>query len=253
MLVDYHVHAVGHNDREHTLENLIQYLETARERNLREIGFADHDRYLPDLDFNLYSKLQELFPDIKIRVGLEIDYFPDKISEIKKIRNSYDFDYCIGSVHYIGDWMFDAERNKAEFDNWDIDRLYEKYLSLVVAAAQTGFFPLIGHLDLLKIFGHRPRKSLEATFYPALQAIKKTGVVLELNTNGWYKPVGELYPSPELIQLMFECDIPITLSSDAHHPDQPGRDVDKALTIAKKAGYRKIATFEKGKVNFVNV
>jgi len=253
VLVDYHVHALGHADREHTLDNLRKFIETALKRNIKEIGFADHDRYLGDLNFTLYHQLQELYPQINIRIGLEIDYFPGKLEEIKKIRTSYPFDYVIGSVHYVGDWMFDADRFKERFDEWDIDELYAKYLSLVVEAANTGLFPLIGHLDLLKIFGHRPTKSVESTFRSYLRELGKTSVVLELNTNGWYKPVSELYPAPQLIELMFQANLPITLSSDAHQADQVGRDVDKALTIAKKAGYTKIATFKGGKVNYINV
>lgn len=253
MLVDYHVHAIGHGAREHTLENLGEYIQCALERNIKEIGFADHDRYLDDLNLDLYQELQKMYPQINIRVGLEIDYFPDKMEEIKKIRYSYPFDYCIGSVHYVGEWMFDADKFKERFKEWDIDELYNKYLSLVLGSAQTGLFPLIGHMDLLKIFGHRPTRSMETTFGPYLKDLAKTGVVIELNTNGWYKPVGELYPSPQLIEMCFNANLPITLSSDAHQADQAGRDVDKALSIAKKAGYRKIATFAKGKVYFVEV
>jgi len=253
MLVDYHVHALGHADREHTLENLKEFLQRAREMKIKEIGFADHDRYLEKLDFTLYHQLQEIFPDINIRVGLEIDYYPHQLAEIKKKVNSYNFDYVIGSVHYIGDWMFDADKYKDKFTHWDIDELYGQYLNLVAGAAQTGLFPLLGHLDLIKIFGYRPTKSLYDTFWPYLQQLKKCGVVVELNTNGWYKPVGELYPQPELLQMCYEANIPITLSSDAHFPQQVGRDVDKALEIARKIGYNKIAVFNKGQISYVNV
>ncbi|KJS21051.1 MAG: hypothetical protein VR72_12065 [Clostridiaceae bacterium BRH_c20a] len=253
MLVDYHVHALGHAHREHSLEELIPFLDVALKRNLQEIGFADHDRYLDSLNFNLYKELQELYPKINIRVGLEIDYYPGKLEEIKKIRTSHPFDYVIGSVHYIDEWMFDADKEKQRFEEWDIDELYTRYLSLVIEAANTGLFPLIGHLDLLKIFGNRPKKSIAETFNPYLRDLEKTGVVIELNTNGWYKPINELYPAPELLELCFQANLPITLSSDAHHAEQVGRDVDKALAIAKKAGYTKIATFGNGKVNYINV
>lgn len=253
MLVDYHVHSIGHKDRDHNLENLIQYLSWAEKRKIKEIGFADHDRYINDLDFSLYQEVQKKFPKIKVKVGLEIDFFPKKISEIKDLRNSYPFDYVIGSVHYVGDWMFDNDKFKEKYLEWDIDDLYEKYLNLVVQGAETGLFPLIGHLDLIKIFGYRPRKSIAEVFSVPLQRLKKTGVVLELNTNGWYKPVQELYPGPELIELCFNYGLPITLSSDAHHPEQVGRDVIRALEIAKKYGYRKIASFSQGKVDYINV
>lgn len=253
VLVDYHIHALGHMDREHTIENIIEYLEYAKERNIKEIGFADHDRYLPNLDFSLYQKVQALYPDVNIRVGLEVDYFPGKEQDLQKIVNSYDFDYLIGSVHYVDHWMFDASNQQENFKNWDIDELYQNYLNLISGAAQTGFFFITGHLDLLKIFGHRPKKSLRETFEPTLKLLKKSGVVVELNTNGWYKPVEELYPEPKLISLCFENNIPITLSSDAHQADQVGRDVHKAVEIAKNCGYKKIAVFNNKKVNYKDI
>ncbi|SMB96459.1 histidinol-phosphatase (PHP family) [Desulfonispora thiosulfatigenes DSM 11270] len=253
MLVDLHVHAIGHDDRKHNLDNLIPYLEKAKTMNIKEIGFADHDRYFDILNLNLYEDLQKLYPEIKINVGLEVDYFPDKIFEITKIINKFDFDYIIGSVHYIDEWMFDSDKQKQGFLEKDIDEVYKQYLSRIVGAAQTGLFPLIGHLDLIKIFGFKPTKNISETFLEAIKLIQKTGVVIELNTNGWYKPVNELYPSEELIKLCFNYNIPITLSSDAHQAEHVGRDVDKALNLAKKCGYKKIATFANKKVNFVNI
>lgn len=253
MLIDYHIHSIGHAAREHNLENLIEYLRWAEKRNIKEVGFADHDRYLNVLNLNLYEKLQTLFPKIKIRVGLEIDYFPKKIEEIIKLKNSFPFDYVIGSVHYIDEWMFDNDKYVDKYKEWDMDRLYEEYLKRVVGSAKTGLFPLIGHMDLIKIFNFRPNKSIKDTFLPSLKELKKTGVVVELNTNGWHKPVKELYPCEEIIKMCFETDIPITLSSDAHQADQVGRDVDKALEIAKNCGYRKLATFSNKRVKLVNV
>lgn len=253
MLVDYHVHAIGHNDREHNLENLVPYMEQAKRKNIKAIGFADHDRYLNLLNLDLYSKLQKLYPDIKINVGLEIDYFPDKISETRALIKEYNFDYLIGSVHYIDDWMFDCCKQKDEYEKRNIDEIYREYLKRVVGSAQTGLFSLIGHMDLIKIFGYRPTKSISDTFLDSIKQLKKTKVVVELNTNGWYKPIQEIYPSEEIIKLCFNQDIPITLSSDAHQADQVGRDVDKALSLAKKCGYKKIATFVDKQIKFVNV
>ncbi len=85
MYIDYHVHAIGHEHRLHTEENILKYIEQARLNKVKEIGFADHCRYLYEkLDLNLYKKVQEKVNDITIKVGLEIDYYPDQLKEIEK-------------------------------------------------------------------------------------------------------------------------------------------------------------------------
>jgi histidinol-phosphatase (PHP family) len=65
--------------------------------------------------------------------------------------------------------------------------------------------------------------------------------VLEISTNGRYKPVGELYPDLELLQA---AALPITLASDAHVPQNVGRDFDLALALARAAGYETVTVFD---------
>lgn len=255
MYIDYHIHAIGHEDRLHNEENILEYVKFARANKVKEIGFADHDRYLYEkLDLNLYKKVQEKVQDIKIKVGLEIDYYPDQISEILKKVNYFDYDYLIGSVHYLGKWMFDSEEEKKEYKNWDHDKLYEKYISMVAKSARKDSYDILGHIDLIKIFGIKPVKNkAENIFAPYLKEIAKTGLVVEINTNGLNKPVKEIYPSYPIIKLLFENNIPITLSSDAHHPEEVGRDLDRARDLAIKAGYRKLPIFTKRKIKYVDI
>lgn len=253
MYIDYHVHAIGHAHRPHSEENVMQYIEFARENGVKEIGFADHDRYLYEkLDLKIYQKVKEKVKDVSIKVGLEIDYYPDQIPEIMKKVQYFDYDYIIGSVHYLGKWMFDSYSEKREYVKWDYDKLYERYISVVAESARKDFYDILGHIDLIKIFGIKPiSRKAEDIFAPYLRKIASSGLVVELNTNGLNKPVKEIYPSFEIIEMLYENNIGITLSSDAHHPEEVGRDLDKALVLAKKAGYQKFATFEKRKCNFI--
>lgn len=255
MYIDYHVHAIGHEHRLHNEENILKYIDYARINKVKEIGFADHDRYLYEkLDLNLYEKVQKKVQDVRIKVGLEIDYFPDQIPEILKKVNYFPYDYIIGSVHYIGKWMFDNDQEKKEYKDWDHDKLYEKYISLVAESAKKELYDILGHIDLIKIFGIKPVKNKpENIFAPYLKEIAKTGLVVEINTNGLNKPTKEIYPSFPIIELLFENNIPITLSSDAHHPEEVGRDLDKARDQATKVGYRKIPVFSKRKINYINI
>ncbi len=244
MLVDYHVHGRGHQDHPPTMAELARYVETGRKQGIKEIGFADHDWYLAELDLAVYPPLQAEYPDVAIRVGLEVEFFPDKLGEITRRLMPYQFDYLIGSVHYFDDWNFDHPDLRERFQEWDLGDFYRQYFNLVAQAAQTGLFEITGHLDLPKIFGHRPPGNILDYAEPALTAIKAADMAVEINTNGLYKPVGEIYPELKLLQRCYQLGIPITLSSDAHQPETVGRDVALARDLALEIGYREIATFK---------
>ena len=69
---------------------------------------------------------------------------------------------------------------------------------------------------------------------------RSTGVALEISTAGLHKPVGEVYPDLP----MLAAHPPITLASDAHVPQDVGRDFDRALEHARTAGYETVTVFE---------
>ena len=70
-------------------------------------------------------------------------------------------------------------------------------------------------------------------------------MALEINTAGLRKPVGEMYPSRDLLEVAYDLDIPITFSSDAHAVAQIGAGYELATTLAKDVGYTKAVTFKK--------
>jgi len=252
MLLDYHVHAIAHGEYEYNEEWICRFLEKARQQELREIGFTEHDEYYSLIDFAVVRKLQDKFPDVKIRMGLEVDYVPGREEEIKKLIKLNPYDYIIGSVHFIDGWGFDHPDFKDEFENRDIDEVYEAYFELVTKAVKAGLFDVVGHIDLVKIWGHRPKKNSTAYYIGnVLDCIKNSGTVIEINTSGLRKPVAEVYPSLDVLEMMLTMDIPITLGSDAHHPDQLGDNIRQVVLLAKKTGYRRVVAFNKRKKIFV--
>jgi histidinol-phosphatase (PHP family) len=78
-----------------------------------------------------------------------------------------------------------------------------------------------------------------------IDAIAASGCVIELNTAGWHKPCAEAYPAPEFLELACSAGVPLVISSDAHAPEEVGRDFDRAIALAKAAGYRETQLFEK--------
>jgi histidinol-phosphatase (PHP family) len=79
---------------------------------------------------------------------------------------------------------------------------------------------------------------------PAAEAIAESGVAVEVSTAGLHKPVGELYPHPDLLAACRERDVPVTLGSDAHLPGVVGRDFDRARELLRSAGYETVTVFE---------
>jgi histidinol-phosphatase (PHP family) len=89
-----------------------------------------------------------------------------------------------------------------------------------------------------------PKQDVRILAKNVLKAIKTSGMVLELNAAGLRKPVAEIYPSPALLEVAYELDIPITFSSDAHAVDQVGFGYEKTIQLAKEIGYTKAVTFQ---------
>ena len=249
MRIDLHNHTTRCNHAKGSMES---YIERAIDLGIDIYGFSEHapmdfDEYYR-LKFNemqLYTndvkKLQEKYKDkIKILLGYEVDYLAGHIDQ--RVLNA-KVDYLIGSVHFLGEWGFDNPEFKHEYKNRNIDEIWQEYFDSIEAMAKTNYFDIVGHLDLIKIFNYMPKKDIRLIAQNALKAIKKSNMVLELNTAGLRKPCKEIYPSPSLLEMAYELNIPITFSSDAHAIGQVGYKYSQALQLAKSIGYTQAVTF----------
>ncbi len=247
MLPDYHIHTIL---CQHADGDIAEYKARAGFLNIPEICFTDHcpspDGYDPrhrmDMtDFERYRAMVESQQDeVEPRVlfGIEADYYRGCEPVLREWLSAQKFDLVLGSVHYIDNWGFDNPLHRHVWDSVDVTKTWRKYFELIGELADTGLFDVITHLDLTKKFGHRPSdKELKEMAQPALDRIAGAGMGLELNTSGLSKPVGEIYPSPLLVSLACERDIPICFGSDAHSPGEVGRYFDQALKLAREAGY----------------
>lgn len=249
MRVDYHVHLAGEGEYDYEIERIKRFLGNCRKEKIYEVGFSEHDEFLSRVNTDLVKEVQsQEFRDINIKKGVEIDFIPGREEGIKKLIFADDYDYVIGSVHFIGEWAFDHPDFRNKFNDYDIDDIYEQYYNLVLQSINTGLFDIVGHLDLIKKWGHKPYKKNSREYAANLiHAIKKSKMVVEINSSGLRKPVKEIYPSEDLIKFMFENDIPITFGSDAHEPEQIAYGYEEAYQLAWKVGYRDIVRFNKRK------
>ena len=248
-LVDYHMHTVL-SDGKNNHEDMVW---AAIEKGLDEIGFSDHvsvrlvDWAMSIVDIpvmtNQIMEVRRNFQDkIKIRYGIEMDYFPGKEAEIKKIIDSVPLDYVIGAVHFIGDWNFDSDMSL--YGKWTNDKLYEMYFGLVQQAASSGLFDVIGHLDIIKKFQVYPESDLSDLFEETVLILARNHVAVELNTSGVDHPCGEFSPGRMLLEICHRHNVEITLGSDAHQRSQVARHYETAVDLLKETGYTEIVAFE---------
>jgi histidinol-phosphatase (PHP family) len=257
-LVDYHNHTARCGHAEGSME---EYVERAIALGLREIGFADHlylyflpegqrdpslamaEEQLPGY-VDSVLRLRQQYPEIAVRLGIEADYIPGQEELLQWALAPYPWDYVYGSIHFIDDWGFDDSRYIHRYDDWDLDGLYSRYFDLVKGAAASGLFDVMGHLDVIKKFGHRPKGDAAGLYASVAAALKDAGVAIEVSTAGLRKPVGEIYPGPDLLLGCARQGVPISLGSDSHKPEEVGFQLDWAVETAKAAGYGEIMRFE---------
>ncbi len=130
----------------------------------------------------------------------------------------------------------------------DVEDAWEQYWERFRNMAASGMFHIMGHADLIKKFGFRPSGDLRRYYEPSLEAMRETGACLELNTAGWHNKCGEQYPDGQFLKMAAEAGIPLTISSDAHRPEDVGRDFKRAGELARQAGVRHLASFQGGRM-----
>jgi histidinol-phosphatase (PHP family) len=248
MRLDYHMHTTYSDGR----CDLGEYVAEAERKKIDEIGFSDHI-YLEKRQWSMdHANLPKYVSDIEalkakssisIKIGLEVDFIPGRMDSLMRLIKQWNPDYLIGSVHHIGKWLLDSEREIEEWKRRDVDHVYTQYFSLVQALAKTQLFDIVGHLDLVKKFGHRPKSDLTDLMLRTVETTGKSGMCIEVNTSGLRKPCHEIYPGEKLLKMCFDSDIPITFGSDAHSPEDVGNGFDQAVDLVRRVGYGEITRF----------
>ena len=253
MLVDYHMHlrAGGETERlDHTVEAVERYVDQALERGVAEIGITEHvyyfretrklwtlpyqlDRCNEELDSYCDAVVEAKRRGLPVRLGLEVDWLPERADELGALLEPYPWDFLVGSVHWIGGLAVDQKPGL--WAGRSVEDVWALYARELEAAARSGHFDVLAHPDLVKIFGDR----VDWDWQPVINALD--GVALEVSTAGLHKPVGELYPEAELLRGARR----ITLASDAHVAEDVGRDFDVAIEHARAAGFETVTVFDR--------
>ena len=273
VLTDYHLHLRPDEpgtdfDRYFTAENVERYLAAAAEAGIEELGVSEHVyrfRQALDLwrhpfwvetaadDIDAYCEFVRATP---LRLGIECDHVPGAEERTAQLLSVRDFDYVVGSVHFIGEG--DSAVDHEGFDVWDgdgdADAIWRRYFESLAACARSGLYDVLAHPDLVKVWGRArplPERDPRVYYEPAVEAVAESGIAVEVSTAGLRKPVGELYPARGFAEMCLEAGASFALSSDAHLPEQVGFEYDRAVEFLDTLGVEEICAFERRKRRLV--
>jgi histidinol-phosphatase (PHP family) len=263
MLTDYHLHLrpddTGEAGRYFSEENVDRYLAAAEEHAIDELGVSEHVyRFTQSLeiwrhpywegqandDLDAYCEFVRTTP---LRLGIECDFVPGSEDRLARMLER-DFDYVVGSIHFLGEQGAVDDRR---YDIWDeigdADEVWATYFRWQAELARSSLFDILSHPDLVKIWGPdrpEPRRDPRFHYEPLVEAISESGIAVEVSTAGLRKPVGEIYPARALAEMCVEAGAEFALSSDAHSPDQVGYGYDQAIELLRSLGVDRICVFE---------
>jgi histidinol-phosphatase (PHP family) len=255
VLVDYHLHlapdGVALGAAELSPARVAEYGDAARERHIDHIcltehchrfrqaaGLFDHPFWNESAkaDLDAYVAVSRSYGD-SVACGIELDWLEDREQEIEALVAGRGFDLVLGSVHWLGGLAVDHP-DYAIWEELPADEVWRRYFAQVRAAAASGVFDVLAHLDLAKVFGHSASEAVIASEHE-----QTAGGAVEISPAGLRKAAGELYPAQELLRALHRRGVPITLGSDGHVPGDLGRDYEHAVAAAHACGYRTLSVF----------
>jgi histidinol-phosphatase (PHP family) len=285
-VIDYHLHLWPHSqsDAQATVEQVAAYCERATAAGLTEIAVTEHlfrftqakdllGGFWDDLpgealrpgmaaywdhharvDLDAYVEVVEAVKaaGLPVVLGLEVDYYQDRMDQVAALLADYPFDVLLGSVHWLGTWRFDVLNEPlvmAEWDVRDIDAVWEEYTRAMEELGASGVCDVFAHPDLVKIAGRVP--AVPDEFYDRItEAAVRSGMAAELSSAGWRKPCDQEYPAPPLLKRFVDRGVPLTTASDGHVlPDVADRadslrDLLAGAGVTTVQGYRRRRPYE---------
>jgi len=252
------------------------YVEAAAARGVSELGFTEHlyrcqegaevlgafwesealvdlaehtrDLVATDAGLSLADYVKEILDakqrGLPVKLGLEVDFFPETIEAVVDLLAQYPFDFLIGSVHWVGGWSIDASDVVHEFERRGVDRAWEDYFNLVADLARRGVVDVLAHVDVCKKFGYRPQVEPIHLYERVIRAAVASNTAVEVSSQGLRRPAREVYPSPKFLKMFHEAGVKITLASDGHRAEEAAWGHSEVVAAAAAAGYSSHLRFE---------
>ena len=258
---DFHVHESHSSDA--PLATVEEYCRVAERRGIDEICFTTHliltgpdvQHGISPVDIPEYlEEIQAAREDttVKLRTGLEIDWFPEVERRIEEIIDEHHMDYVLGSMHYVRGVDIGSRRHSPAFflgrplvDALDI--YYEDW----GRAVESGLFDVMAHPDYFRKYlslTHEMPVSWEdygSNVYDAIDRLKSYDVGMEVNSSGWRHGIGDVYPVTGFLRAAREAGVEkVVVGSDCHTIEGLGVNTVKAVDRLREAGFGHLCVFE---------
>jgi histidinol-phosphatase (PHP family) len=267
--MDYHVHTSYTWDAKGNVED---YCKIAENKGIEEIVFTNH--FIPFLlnipkgsitkdgiekNFKEIEEAKKKY-NLKIKIGLEIDYNIAYEKIIENILNEYQFDFILGSIHFIDGIDIIGNQASIFFKDKSMHEAYERYFLELKKLSESGLIDVLAHPDYIRrsaikyygrdfIFGDNKNIIEEL-----LDSMIRNDVGLEVNTSGYRHGLNDSFPILEFLKFCFKKGLrKITIGSDAHSPEYLASYLDKGIEKIKSVGYNEICIFNKRKTSWISI
>ena len=258
--LDSHLHTVRSPDANALLD---AYCAMAVERGIAELAITDHVDFDPTMPAYGYSSFADRERDVReaaarwadrglaIRLGVEVTYERRLEEDIRGWLARHPHDYAIGSVHISEASPYKASNVRRFVAGRKLGDIVAPYFDEVIAAARSGLFDTIGHLDFVKryLVPHVMPADLARApelYEPVLGALIDSGTALEVNASGLRQLPRETYPAASIVARYRELGgRHVTVGSDAHRTEWFAYGLRKAYCQVASAGFEAL-TFRRG-------
>jgi len=227
------------------------------------IGFSEHS-YVPfDEDYSMALEDTPLYIEeintlkqkykgtIDVFLGLEMDYFTEKIPE--------GLEFIIGTVHHVekdgkyvtvDGWAEHLVNMSNEHFSGDFYSMAELYYETIADVVQKTGANIVGHFDLISknndngsLFDETHPRYITAAINAMEQVLDKCKL-FEINTGAMFRrKKKEPYPSVFLLKELQKRGGEIILSSDSHSADSLYYKFDEVRELVKSCGFKYIKRF----------
>jgi histidinol-phosphatase (PHP family) len=236
----------------HATGEMEEYVRTAIERGLEEIGFLEHVElgirytrrtWLDADELDAYWRdaggLKEKYAGrITVSAGIELGANPAAVDGLRELAARHPWDRIALSYHFVWDGATDTHLNISSAKDPNLSRLLARdpvalaleYYDVLARSIPEHRPQMVCHLDV-------PRRNLpdvsdepevRAAIRRVLAAMREADVALEINTAG-YVYTGQLYPAPATLAEAIGMGLSLVFSSDSHDPGRVGADFERAL------------------------
>jgi histidinol-phosphatase (PHP family) len=232
-MYDFHAHT-NYSDGSF-LPGMVRAAESV---GLEGIGFTDHcsvgdriavaesrRRYGFNLDLT-YERRRDAIEqvreetDIAVYDGVEMDYDPRDEPEIMALLKEANFEYAIGSVHAVRDQNVQLPSNFEELSERDRDAVVERYVDALIALVESELFDVAAHLDLVERTAPLRDRTTQVQYDRIAQAFADSRTIPEINAGRATRELELVHPSEGLLEALREYEVPVTVGTDAHDPDE---------------------------------